>query len=463
MATTETTPLPEQEHTKKKVVGVAKPSSKLQQALHQDNAKEEDVTVPKIKSARQPSVPPIHGKKAHEEKEEPSSTDEKDLIIRSNATNRGKHAYEHTIVGEQTEAGPYGSAPVIFNDKQHAAAGPRYLHVGDHVVVCSRHESEHTYGYREAAEVRGSEQDDCSHYYKNPEDWYGYKLPEVVYNDENTCPNDYDKPENVYGHKVPEEVSKEFKEEYCPNDYDKPETVYGHKVPEEVSKAFEEESCSNDYDKPEDVDRHKDSKEVSFAYRATERAVEMWSRWKSSKVCWLAMGCGLLVATSVVVAGILATQITSDGRVAFGSKLKQNGTMILETSTPWKTTLYEENNSAFDEFIVFESTPTYLPFTNSSVTTDTLPRTATFLLTDDLNECAKKPCKHGTCQDRDGGYKCTCSPGWTGQNCNQHSECFKKPCQHGRCVYKPDGYKCTCSKGWTGKNCQQGELLSYLI
>ena len=40
---------------------------------------------------------------------------------------------------------------------------------------------------------------------------------------------------------------------------------------------------------------------------------------------------------------------------------------------------YEENNSAFDEFTVMVSTPTYLPFTNSSVIADTLPRATTIL------------------------------------------------------------------------------------
>ncbi|XP_078581725.1 uncharacterized protein LOC144865062 [Branchiostoma floridae x Branchiostoma japonicum] len=130
--------------------------------------------------------------------------------------------------------------------------------------------------------------------------------------------------------------------------------------------------------------------------------------------------------------------------------------MILESSTPWKTTFYEENNSAFDEFIVIDSTPTHLPFKNSSVAADALPGTTSFLLTTDLNECAKKPCKHGTCQDKDGGYKCTCSPGWTGHNCQQDiDECTKNPCQHGRCVNQDGGYKCTCSPGWTGQNCQQ--------
>ncbi|XP_078697438.1 uncharacterized protein LOC144925334 [Branchiostoma floridae x Branchiostoma belcheri] len=75
----------------------------------------------------------------------------------------------------------------------------------------------------------------------------------------------------------------------------------------------------------------------------------------------------------------------------------------------------------------------------------------------DIDECAKNPCQHGRCKNKNGGYKCTCSPGWTGQNCQQDiDECIRYPCQHGRCVNKNGGYKCTCSPGWTGQNCQQG-------
>ncbi|XP_078617279.1 uncharacterized protein LOC144885271 [Branchiostoma floridae x Branchiostoma japonicum] len=114
----------------------------------------------------------------------------------------------------------------------------------------------------------------------------------------------------------------------------------------------------------------------------------------------------------------------------------------------------------------------------------------------DINECAGNPCKHGRCENKDGGYKCTCSPGWTGQNCQQDinecamrnicqhgscennnggykctcspgwigwkcqqdiNECTGNPCQHGRCVNKDGGYKCTCSPGWTGQNCQHAK------
>ena len=36
----------------------------------------------------------------------------------------------------------------------------------------------------------------------------------------------------------------------------------------------------------------------------------------------------------------------------------------------------------------------------------------------DINECSSVPCQNGgTCVDQVNGYKCTCSPGYTGSNC----------------------------------------------
>ena len=38
----------------------------------------------------------------------------------------------------------------------------------------------------------------------------------------------------------------------------------------------------------------------------------------------------------------------------------------------------------------------------------------------DVNECLllPNPCKHGTCNNTNGTYVCTCEPGWTGQLCD---------------------------------------------
>ena len=36
----------------------------------------------------------------------------------------------------------------------------------------------------------------------------------------------------------------------------------------------------------------------------------------------------------------------------------------------------------------------------------------------DIDECEKKPCENGgTCKDGVASYKCTCSPGFNGKDC----------------------------------------------
>ncbi|XP_035696905.1 C-type lectin lectoxin-Lio3-like [Branchiostoma floridae] len=52
--------------------------------------------------------------------------------------------------------------------------------------------------------------------------------------------------------------------------------------------------------------------------------------------------------------------------------------------------------------------------------------TVTSLQSVDVHECTRNPCQHGRCVNKDVGYTCTCSPGWTGQNCQQ-----VKPCPSG--------------------------------
>ena len=39
----------------------------------------------------------------------------------------------------------------------------------------------------------------------------------------------------------------------------------------------------------------------------------------------------------------------------------------------------------------------------------------------DVDECASKPCKNGgKCENKPGGYRCTCVGGWfTGKNCDE--------------------------------------------
>ncbi|XP_019627867.1 PREDICTED: uncharacterized protein LOC109472526 [Branchiostoma belcheri] len=346
MATTDTTSIPEKGNG-----GNANIQSKA--AHHGKHAYEHTIigketavgphgTAPGIytnpEPGHQPSVPniytpaPTRGKNIKHVKEEVSSVPEKsiggDNKNRSKAAHPGKHAYEQTIIGKEAAAGPYGTAASIYTNPQPAAAEPRYLRVGDHVVVYSGQESGKDCGYR-----------------------------------------------------VAEEVSKGYEEDHYYSDYEKPEDVHTYE-------GFEENHSSHDYDKPEDVYGYKDPEEESFACRAKGLVVGIWKKWKSSRVCWFALGCGLLVVASVIISVILATHIAHGGRVA----LQQNVTsMVLNplqglSSSPWQTAFYGENNSAFDDFKVVNSTPTFLPSTNSIVTTEALSTTVTSLSTTDVNE-----------------------------------------------------------------------------
>ncbi|XP_022105274.1 neurogenic locus notch homolog protein 1-like [Acanthaster planci] len=76
------------------------------------------------------------------------------------------------------------------------------------------------------------------------------------------------------------------------------------------------------------------------------------------------------------------------------------------------------------------------------------------------DNCSPNPCSHGgTCQPVIGGYRCNCTEGWGGVNCNREhltSSCSSRPCLHdGHCVViNSTTYTCECPLGWTGDNCE---------
>ncbi|XP_019647001.1 PREDICTED: fibropellin-3-like [Branchiostoma belcheri] len=240
-------------------------------------------------------------------------------------------------------------------------------------------------------------------------------------------------------------------------DYDIPEDVHGYEEDESVYRTAEDvhEEDGSVHDKPEPEAAHGNKtpgEEESFAYKAKARVIGLWTRVISSRVIVPAVGCGIVVIASAVAAIILTTFLglarTQD---ALGSMMQEDMMIranLQKVSSPFLTTFFDYNHTAALEWLE--------PFANISLDSKTLPVTVTSLPTTDLNECTKTPCLHGRCVNKDGGYKCTCNPGWTGQNCQQDlNECTKTPCLHGRCVNKDGGYKCTCNPGWTGQNCQQ--------
>ncbi|MGH0122409.1 UNVERIFIED_CONTAM: hypothetical protein FKN15_044762 [Acipenser sinensis] len=81
------------------------------------------------------------------------------------------------------------------------------------------------------------------------------------------------------------------------------------------------------------------------------------------------------------------------------------------------------------------------------------------------NACENKPClNNGTCfftarsLQEDLAYTCTCSPGFTGMNCEFFIDpCTSKPCLHGNCSSRGsnEGYICVCEEGYQGGHCDQ--------
>jgi hypothetical protein len=74
----------------------------------------------------------------------------------------------------------------------------------------------------------------------------------------------------------------------------------------------------------------------------------------------------------------------------------------------------------------------------------------------DVDDCLSVPCQHGArCADGVDAYTCTCSAGWTGDNCETgRDECASMPCQNGaRCRDEIDKYSCLCPPGYGGSNC----------
>lgn len=51
----------------------------------------------------------------------------------------------------------------------------------------------------------------------------------------------------------------------------------------------------------------------------------------------------------------------------------------------------------------------------------------------EIDECLSSPCLNGgVCDDLEGGYSCTCLPGYSGDRCEVNvDECNSTPCQNG--------------------------------
>ena len=77
--------------------------------------------------------------------------------------------------------------------------------------------------------------------------------------------------------------------------------------------------------------------------------------------------------------------------------------------------------------------------------------------TKNVNECEDNPCEHGTCNDTEGSFDCSCNEGWSkgdGKICSENkNECEENenPCVHGTCIDTVGSFNCSCDVGWSKK------------
>ena len=73
----------------------------------------------------------------------------------------------------------------------------------------------------------------------------------------------------------------------------------------------------------------------------------------------------------------------------------------------------------------------------------------------DVNPCGET----GVCSNLQNGYKCSCMPGYTGENCETRiNNCADDMCQNdSQCVTLLDSYICICKTGTIGQFCQKFE------
>ncbi|CAH1263485.1 Hypp2716 [Branchiostoma lanceolatum] len=145
------------------------------------------------------------------------------------------------------------------------------------------------------------------------------------------------------------------------------------------------ESCSDPYYKPEDTDGDGEQEGKSPGLKIRVRAVEMWNRAKSSKVCWVILGCGVLLIASAVIGAVLSAYIKpgskeTQGYLEHGNVVNMTGS---NTSVLEMTVFHEENTLALINATPFSpplmpkksSTPSVKTFhkDNNSVLINTTP------------------------------------------------------------------------------------------
>ncbi|KAI8503940.1 hypothetical protein Bbelb_180080 [Branchiostoma belcheri] len=118
-----------------------------------------------------------------------------------------------------------------------------------------------------------------------------------------------------------------------------------------------EDLCSDKAYTQEDADRDEEPETSGVAW---DCAIRMWKKVKSSNVCWFAMGCCVLVISTVLTATIIAPRLTLRGKMSYENPdikdkmektkasaspifYKDNSSAIVYSisTTPFKDTLYD--------------------------------------------------------------------------------------------------------------------------
>ncbi|KAI8484429.1 hypothetical protein Bbelb_378620 [Branchiostoma belcheri] len=177
---------------------------------------------------------------------------------------------KHTFgIEKETLASPSDSVTCTHTYPQPAAAELRYLHVGDHVVVYSGHESEDTYGYKTPEKVSiGRGKDFPSYDNDNVDDVHEYKTPEnIIMRQSDGSPHYYyEKPEDAHQYKIPENMDMGHGGDSSSNDYEEAEDCHEYKMPENVNIENGEDSPSYTYETPEDAHEYKMPANVNTGY-----------------------------------------------------------------------------------------------------------------------------------------------------------------------------------------------------
>lgn len=85
-----------------------------------------------------------------------------------------------------------------------------------------------------------------------------------------------------------------------------------------------------------------------------------------------------------------------------------------------------------------------------------------YLLAPIDDPCASNPCfNYGTCMRENGGFRCVCPVGYTGNRCEARDACQSNPCANGgtcQPINGNGGYQCLCPIGFSGMQCENRRI-----